>query len=70
MEGGGQPEGAGGGGNVNQIRQIGGREVMDSFKGMEEDFESGSIFDREPVKLLENGGDVMKGGGSGDDAGC
>ena len=43
---------------------------MDSFKDMEEDFESGSEFDREPVKLLENGGNVVKGGDFGDDAGC
>ena len=37
---------------------------------MEEDSESGSEFDWEPVKLLENGGDVVKGTGSGHDAGC
>ena len=37
---------------------------------MQEEFEGGSEFDRAPVELLENEGDVVKGGGSGDDAGC
>ena len=43
---------------------------MHGFKGMGEDFEDGSEFDREPVELLENGGNVVKRGGSSDDAGC
>jgi len=33
---------------------------------MEKDLE----FDREPVKLLEDGGDMVKRRGSGNDAGC
>ena len=37
---------------------------------MEKDLERDSESDREPVKLLEDGVDMVKRGGSGDDAGC
>ena len=43
---------------------------MDGFEGVEEDFEGDPEFNREPVELLENGGDVVKGRGSGDYPGC
>ena len=43
---------------------------MDGFEAMEEDFEGDSEFNRESVELLENGRNVVEGGGSGDDAGC
>ena len=70
MEGGGRPEGARGDDDGEEIRQIWGGEVVDGIECVEKDFECNSEFDREPVKLLENGGDMVKGGGSGDDAGC
>ncbi len=47
-----------------------GGEVVDGFECIEEDFERDTEFDWEPVELLEDGGDVVKGGGSGDDTGC
>ncbi len=43
---------------------------MDGFECIKKDFECDPEFDWEPVELLENGGDVVKGGGSGDDTGC
>ena len=70
MEGGGRPEGARGGGDVEEIRQVGGGEVVNGLESVQQDFEVSSELDGEPVKLLEDGGDVMKGGGSGDDPGC
>ena len=35
-----------------------------------EDFEVYAEFDWEPVELLQNKGDVVNGGGSGDDPSC
>ena len=43
---------------------------MDGLQCLEKYFKCNSEFDWEPVKLLEDGSDVVKGGGSGDDAGC
>ena len=36
---------------------------------MEEDFEDDAVVNRKPVKLLENGSDVVYGGGFGNNAG-
>ena len=69
MDGGGGSEGAGGSGSVEEVGQIGRCEVMEGFESMEEDFEINTEFNREPVELLQDRGDVMEGGGSGDDAG-
>lgn len=41
---------------------------MYGLEGKEKDFEMDTEFDREPVELLEDGSDVVKGGCSGDDA--
>ena len=70
MEGGERPEGARGNGDGEEIRQIWGGEVVDGLEYVEKDLERDSESDREPVKLLEDGGDMVKRRGSGDDAGC
>ena len=41
---------------------------MEGFEGEEQNLEVDAGFDREPVKLLKDRGDVINGGGSGDDA--
>ena len=43
---------------------------MDGLECVEKGFKSNSEFDWAPVKLLEDGGDMVKVGCSGDDAGC
>ena len=50
--------------------RYGGGEVLDGLECVEKGFKSNSEFDLEPVKLLEDEGDMVKRGGSGDDAGC
>ena len=42
---------------------------MEGLEGEEQNLEVDAGFDREPVKLLKDRGDVINGGGSGDDAG-
>lgn len=37
---------------------------MEGHESEEEDFEMNAKLDREPVELLEDGGDVVEGGGS------
>ena len=43
---------------------------MDGLESVYKDFKFDSEFNREPVKLLENGGDMLRERGSGDDPGC
>ena len=52
MERGGGSKGAGGGGSVKEVRQIGRGEVVNGFKGMEEDFEIDTEMNWKPVQLL------------------
>ena len=54
---------------MEEVGQIGRCKVVEGFESMEEDFEIYTEFNREPVELLQDRGDVMEGGGSGDDAG-
>ena len=43
---------------------------MDDFEGVKEDFELNTEMNREPMKLLQDRGDVVRGGCSGDDPCC
>lgn len=43
---------------------------MNGLESIQKDFVMDSEFDWKPVKLLEDRGDVVKGGGSGNNAGC
>ena len=45
-------------------------EIVDGLECVEKDLECNSESDREPVKSLEDGGDMVKRRGSGNDAGC
>ena len=42
---------------------------MDGLEGMEENFIVDALFDGKPMELIQNRGDVIDGGGSGDDTG-
>ena len=42
---------------------------MEGFVGEEKDFEVDALFDGEPMKVLENRGDMVSGGGAGEKAG-
>ena len=42
---------------------------MDCFVGGEEYFEVDSLFDGQPVEIMEDGGDVLSGAGAGEEAG-
>lgn len=66
----GGPEGTRRSGSVKKIGQIGRSEVVNGLKCKQKDFERDAELDREPVKLLEDGGDVVRGGSAGDDTGC
>ena len=44
--------------------------VMKGLECKQEDFEVNMEFDGEPVELLQNRGNVVNGGGSGDDPSC
>ena len=59
MEEGGRPERARGDDNGEELRQIRGGKVVDGLECVEKGFKSNSEFDREPVKLLEDGGDMQ-----------
>ena len=45
-------EGAGGGGSVKEVRQVGRGKVVDGFKGMKENFEVDTEVDWKPVELF------------------
>ena len=57
---GGGSEGTGGSGDVEEIRQVGRSKVVDRLEGEKEYLEVNSKFNREPVKLLQYWGNVMK----------
>ena len=70
MDRGGRSEGTGRGGDVEEFGQIRRRKVMEGVERKQEDFEVYVEFDQEPVELLHTRGDVVNGGGSGDDLSC
>ena len=43
---------------------------MDGFECIEEDLELNAEVNREPMKLVQDRGDVVRGWGSGDDSCC
>ena len=55
---------------MEEIGEVRGGKVMDGLESVQEDFVVDSELDGEPVKLLKDRVDVVKRGGSGDDAGC
>lgn len=55
---------------MKEVRYVWWGQVMECFEGDEEYFEVYSLFYGKPVELLEDGGDVVGGGGPCDDAGC
>ena len=59
-DGGRRTEGAGGGDNVKEIREVGRGEFVDRHECYEDDFENDSVFNWEPVEVLEDRGDMMK----------
>ena len=63
-------EGTGRGGNVEEFGQVWRGKVMKGLECKQEDFEVNMEFDGEPVELLQNRGNVVNGGGSGDDPSC
>lgn len=70
VEGGGRSEAARQGGNAEEIRKVGAGEVVNGLKSVQENFIIDAEFDRGLVKLLEDGGNVVKGQGSGNNTGC
>lgn len=58
-----RPEKAGGCVDVQELQRS---KVMDGLKDKEQNLEINVIFDWEPMKLLKYRGDVINGGGSGD----
>ena len=54
---------------MEEVRQVRRGEVVNSFEWKQEDLEFDMMFNGEPVKLLQDGGDVVDGGGSGYNAG-
>ena len=67
MNGRGGPESAGGCVGVQVFTNVWRGEVVEGLEGEEQNLEVDAGFDREPVKLLKNRGDVINGRGSGDD---
>ena len=53
---------------MDEVRQIWGGEVVYGIECIEEDLVFNTVFDREPMKLVQDGGDVTYGRGFGDDA--
>ncbi len=59
MEGGGRSEGTGWSDNVQEVREVRRGKVMDRLVGVQKDFVGDSLIKREPMELLEDGGDVV-----------
>ena len=66
---GGGSQGARVSGEVEKVREIGGCQVVESLERHDEDFVLDAEVNRKPMQVLENGGNVVEGGGSCDDAG-
>ena len=54
---------------VKEISKIGGSKVMECFEGEKKDFEVYAVGDRKPVKVLEDGSDMIVGVGVSEQAG-
>ena len=52
-----------------EVREVAGSLVIEGFVGGDEYFEVDSVFYWEPVKVMEDWGDVFSGSGSGEEAG-
>ena len=52
-----------------EVREVAGGLVIEGFVGGDEYFEINSVFYWEPVKVMEDWGDVFSGSGSGEEAG-
>ena len=52
-----------------EVRQVGGGQVVEGFEGEEEYLEVDALFDGEPVERVEDGSDVFTGPGVGEEAG-
>lgn len=63
-------EETGGGGDMKELRQIRRGKVLDGFECKQKDFEVYAKFHRKPVELLQNRGDMVNEGGSGDNSSC
>lgn len=46
---------------LKKVREVGGSKFVEGFVSQEEYFVFNALFDREPVKLTEDGGDVLPG---------
>ena len=68
MDGRGRPESARGCIDVEEFRKVQGGEVMEDFKGEEQNLVVYPVLDREPMELLKDRSDVVNEGGFGDDA--
>ena len=69
MYGGGGSEGAGGGWNVEEIRQVWRGEFVNGLECEQQNLELDTELNREPVELLEDRSDMVGEGGAGYDAG-
>lgn len=54
---------------VEEVREIGGGQVVEGFKGGEQQFKFYPLFDWEPVEVLEDRGDVISGAGMSEQTG-
>ena len=63
------PEVTGGGVVAEEVREVGGSKVVQSFEGREKYFEVYPVFNREPVEVMKDGGDVFSAAGGGEQAG-
>ena len=54
---------------MEQVGEVAGGLVVEGFVGEEEDFEVDPVRNGEPVKFLEDRGDVLTGAGVGEQAG-
>lgn len=54
---------------LQEVGEVGRGQVMEGFVGEEEELVLDAVLNREPVELLEDGGDVFSGAGVGEEAG-
>ena len=52
-----------------EVGEVWGCQVVECFVGDEECFEVDSLFDGQPVEIMEDWGDVLSGAGAGEEAG-
>lgn len=54
---------------MEQVCEVRGGQVVEGFECDEEDFELDALWDGEPVKIAEDGGDMFAGAGVREEAG-